>query len=350
MAQIAKSTPAGGQNLTTQQIATFAETGPSVAATVGWLATTCAAYVYLARGDGTPTLHAGTEQEGEVHIAPIPGEEFSLCAVGDIDPNTLTQVAMVLGVAMARQRAAVMEEAKANGDLLRALISGEAEAIERARGLGWDLDREVFVILARTNELQASDLAEKWRTIIRQRDPKGLVVFFPTEVVAVVQADSLIPIVFAQSLPNDDAHIGISRVGAAASRLGELYRQAELSISVSKRLGQEGNVASLDDLGAYRILAMIEDAEALRSFLLDTLGELGVRNDLEAIDLRRTLQTLLDHNLNIAEAARALHFHYNTLRYRIAKLQKMLGDFTSDPELRLAIALALRIHNLRGAD
>jgi purine catabolism regulator len=91
----------------------------------------------------------------------------------------------------------------------------------------------------------------------------------------------------------------------------------------------------------------VPDPAELRAFAAETLHGLA-GDDAEAANLRHTLQTLLDTNLNVAETARRLHFHYNTLRYRIGKLERLLGPFTEDAALRLDLAVALRVIAMRG--
>ena len=101
-------------------------------------------------------------------------------------------------------------------------------------------------------------------------------------------------------------------------------------------------------LGIFRLLSLVPDTAELRSFVSEALGELVANDSAENEDLLATLRVLLDTNCNVAEAARILHFHYNTLRYRIVKLERMLGPFTTDANLRLTLALALQVVQMRG--
>jgi purine catabolism regulator len=117
---------------------------------------------------------------------------------------------------------------------------------------------------------------------------------------------------------------------------------------MGRRLNGPASVAHFDSLGVYRLLALVPDPAELRNFARETLRELAEVGDPDADDLRTTLEVLLDTNLNVAEAARRLHFHYNTLRYRIGKIERMVGPFMERADLRLDLSVALRVLHMRG--
>ena len=143
---------------------------------------------------------------------------------------------------------------------------------------------------------------------------------------------------------------GVSRVIDDSDQIPQAYEQARRAVEVGRKLHGAGAVAHFDALGSFRLLSMVRDPAELHGFVLETLGELAADDDPEATDLRHTLQVLLDTNLNVAEAARRLFVHYNTLRYRIGKLERLVGPFTTDPNLRLDLALALKVLQMQGLD
>jgi purine catabolism regulator len=142
---------------------------------------------------------------------------------------------------------------------------------------------------------------------------------------------------------------GVSRIASSPAQIAAAYEQARTAVRVGRRMQGPAAVAHFDGLGVFRLLSLVEDQAELRAFADEVLGELARTDDDEIADLRRTLHVLLECNLNVAETARALHFHYNTLRYRIAKLERLLGPFTRDPDLRLSLQLALQVLQMRGA-
>ncbi|MDI6909362.1 helix-turn-helix domain-containing protein [Nocardioides sp.] len=105
---------------------------------------------------------------------------------------------------------------------------------------------------------------------------------------------------------------------------------------------------AFDALGVYRLLALVEDPAELSSFAAEALGPLVTELSPEHDDLLRTLRVLLDTGMNVTESARLLHFHYNTLRYQITRIEALIGPFTTDAQLRLRILLALQVLEMRG--
>ena len=300
-------------------------------------------------------------------------------ALGDVDVQALQHAATVCALVLARQQAVAAVDGKYRADFLRDVLLNRAGGPERtvphAEGLGWDLDRRLVVVVAEPDPLPAGErparplpgragipgrpdierLAAAWTSALRARDAGGAVAGFSTEVVAVLgcpdddverRVNELVAAVRSE-LPRPAAGVGFGRPADGVRGLPAAYEQARKALRVGRQVHGAGAVTSFDRLGVHRLLSLVPDPAELRAFERETLRELAADTP-EAADLRQTLQVLLDTNLNVAQAARILHFHYNTLRYRISKLERVVGRFTQDPMLRLDLALALRVVQMRG--
>ncbi len=297
------------------------------------------------------------------------------------DVPTVERAATVAALAVTKQLAVRAVESKYQADFLRDLLNGQVVpevGVAHAASLGWDVDRPVVVVVAELDPVEGEEqtatlvtrpagerFAAAWQSVVRPRDARAAVVGFHREVVAVLgvpthrDVDRLVR-ELVREVSGDGGGgrrsfgTGVSRVAATPDLIPHAYEQARTAVRVGRRVQGSGALAHFDALGVFRLLSLVQDGAELRAFADETLGPLARTEGTpaerqEATDLRHTLEVLLDANLNVAEAARRLHFHYNTLRYRIAKLERLLGPFAEDPQLRLSLHLALQILRMREA-
>ncbi|WP_406831977.1 helix-turn-helix domain-containing protein [Pedococcus sp. KACC 23699] len=295
------------------------------------------------------------------------------------DVHLLERAATVAALAITKDQAVSAVEGKYRAEFLRDALSGRAgspaEAVAHAAALGWDIDRRLVVVVAETDEDDAHTtrppeevsslqqrFARAWSQAMAVRDPQAPVVGFSQEVVALhavpaeADTDAVMRAVgeVVRIVRGDGGggrrtfSTGVSRPIDSLAGLPAAYEEALSAVSVGRQLHGASALTHFDGLGVFRLLSLIPDSSDLRRFVEESLGPLANDDVPEHADLRTTLSVLIDTNMNVAETARLLFFHYNTLRYRIAKLEKMLGPFTSDPELRLKLALALKVHQMRG--
>lgn len=291
--------------------------------------------------------------------------------------QALERAATVAALAITKQLAVAAVESKYRGDYLRDVLLGTAgdpaSVVEHCASLGWDVQRPMVVVVAELDPVDPQRpvppptislrspqerFAAAWQQVLRSRDKSAPVVGFSSEVVALVPLDEsrdaakvVDAVVTAVAGDRGGGRrsfcAGVSRVVLDPARLPEAYSEARKAVAVGRRVRGRGSVSHFDSLGVHRLLSLVPNSAELRSFATETLGDLA-RDTPEAADLRHTLQTLLDTNLNVAETARLLHFHYNTLRYRIGKLERIVGPFTTEAALRLDVALALQVIEMRG--
>lgn len=292
----------------------------------------------------------------------------------------LERVAIVAALTITKELAVAAVEGKFRGDYLRDVLTGlvpvDDQVVAHCASLGWRIDEPLVVVVAELDPAegaapepagqlgyrsQQERFGSAWLQVMRNRDRTAPVVSFSQEVVALVPIRSgLDPVAAVAEIVAAVAGdrgggrrsfcAGVSRLlsdPTGAHAIAQGYTQARKAVRVGRRVRGRGSVAHFDSLGVHRLLSLVPDPAELSSFATEVLGELAGEG-AEAVDLRATLQTLLDTNLNVAETARLLHFHYNTLRYRIGKLERIVGPFSSDPNLRLDVALALQVIQMRG--
>jgi len=273
------------------------------------------------------------------------------------------QAALVAALQITRDLAVLAVEQQFASNALHDLVTGTAadldQALARAVRFGWDLQRPLAVLVARQcgaergddasrpQEASALRAVELWTRAIRDKDRNAAVAGFATELVAVVgtaDAAALARKVHADmtAATGRAYSVGVSQVAAGPPDIPRLYEEARVALQVGLRLSGSGAVTSFAGLGLYRLISNVSQAE-LRAFVHDTLGAVLELPEPGRSDLLKSLVVLSSTRFNVAESARVLHYHYNTMRYRVTKLERMLGEFTGDAAASLRIGVAVEI-------
>ena len=120
------------------------------------------------------------------------------------------------------------------------------------------------------------------------------------------------------------AHVQIAYSGVIEN-LAELpgaFRESTLALKVGELFYSEQTVFPYNELGIGRLIYQLP-VSLCESFLSEIFGE----EVPDGFDEETTLAVnrFLQNNLNIAETARQLHMHRNTLIYRLEQIQKRTG-------------------------
>ncbi len=144
--------------------------------------------------------------------------------------------------------------------------------------------------------------------------------------------------------------MGISSSGVDLNEFRHAYHCARQSLEIGRVFqGKAGAcVTHYEDLGILRVISLTESS-SIERFCEDTIGAVLAYDKQNGTELITTLRVFLEQNQNLAQAAKALNIHYNTLRYRLDRIRELLGDALEHPQQRLALEVALHLISLQGA-
>jgi Regulator of polyketide synthase expression len=103
-----------------------------------------------------------------------------------------------------------------------------------------------------------------------------------------------------------------------------------------------GSISYYKPKGTRSLFEKINPTD-IHYFCERTLGRLAYPKDDSLIELRKTLKCYLDSQCNIAQTAKELFVHRNTIKYRIERCENILETNIHDSEANLDMRLALEL-------
>lgn len=260
--------------------------------------------------------------------------------------SEVTRTASLVALHLLRLRAQADLGRRLTADRLRVALSGTAAGADDWLPEGpWRV-----VCLGGPTDASPENVLDLWESVCRRHSwHQPLLATLDGRVYAVLRADGAAPGTWAwlRTVVEEAATEGLgltAAAGHAAYSAGELAR-ARAEATEAERSRGRLPVAGIEELWAA--VTVERAAAALREGALLGPVEALRRHDAErGTGYLPTLAAWLDHPGEPAVAARSLHVHPNTLRYRMGRitaLPELAGTDLSDPETRLALRLQLAV-------
>ena len=292
------------------------------------------------------------------------GSIVALCDGKDLrEDATVALERAAMAVAMRQAQAAAVAEAQERfaAISLEELISGHAtgfvEIAERAASFGWDLARPRAVLLASVDPpTEPSLLAHALATIAaaaRATLGRDAIVWRRSATIAaLVTAGSDDPserrrlaeglrLELDQRLRTVTVSIGVGRRVTEAGELASSFVDASRAVDVGRWAKGRHVTEVYDELGLERLLSSVPQEE-LADFVRHAIGALHDHDRAHGGDLVDTLAMWLETR-NMAEAARRMHVHYNTLKNRLERVEAIVGPVLADAARALECEVAIHV-------
>lgn len=117
------------------------------------------------------------------------------------------------------------------------------------------------------------------------------------------------------------------------------YKQADQALSVARRRGR--TLVEHEELAAGSVLPLLAD-DAVRAFADGLLRALYEHDATGRGDLIASLRAWLSRHGQWDAAAADLGVHRHTLRYRMRRVEEILGRSLDDPDVRMELWLSLK--------
>lgn len=283
----------------------------------------------------------------------------------------LKAAALAAMIEMSRARIAQETERRYRNEFIQDILynnlPNREAMVNRGRLWGWDLSRpHLLVVLSLDRQERDETLWERWRQLMQYHLKNQA-----PEIILADRGDQLILLIpgakdeigvnkgkitgLVKALQKSTAaHLEGRTFSAGAGRFYEeganlyrAYQEAKVALEISRLLRRRGNLTFFDELGVLRLI-FNQGEQELEDYYEETLGVIQKYDAEHNTNLMETLATYLyasgDHN----RAAENMFVHVNTLRYRLKKIEELLGQDLRRIDVLVNLYTAFQVKVLLG--
>ncbi|MFF3261763.1 PucR family transcriptional regulator [Streptomyces sp. NPDC002932] len=275
-------------------------------------------------------------------------------ALGTAERYAVHSAVALLTLITARSRSLQGAEQRLGAAVLRMLLAGQPDHARAVAGdlYGGLLDAPFRLLIAEAPESSTTaQLAEAMETAAF-RSGETVLMVPEGERLVVLAADGGAAVAactaYAETQeerpahePADDSHVVVGLSAPAGPiAVSAAYKQAEQALSVARRRGRA--LVEHEELATGSVLPLLAD-DAVRAFADAMLRALYEHDTKGRGDLVASLRAWLSHHGQWDAAAADLGVHRHTLRYRMRRVEEILGRSLDDPDSRMELWLALKV-------
>ncbi|MCM3124971.1 helix-turn-helix domain-containing protein [Mesobacillus sp. AQ2] len=137
---------------------------------------------------------------------------------------------------------------------------------------------------------------------------------------------------------------GIGKTYSDPRDLFRSFQEAKVALEIGELLDIQ--VPYFEELGLERILYK-HDTQDLKEYYETILGKMINYDSIHHTDFTETLEAYVTNQFDMVSTSQALFLHKNTLRYRLKKIEEILGYKLDDINNRLNVSAAFKIKKMR---
>ena len=141
--------------------------------------------------------------------------------------------------------------------------------------------------------------------------------------------------------------IAIGNFYEKVASLRHSFQEATAALEVSLHLDNQQTIIWYEDVALYVLLKRFSDQSQVSRWREQTLGRLIAYDQNNDTELVKTLEAYFDANQVSQQAARNLFVHPKTLKYRLRRIEEILGIDPFEGDRQLAFYLATKLTRLQ---